>query len=118
MIELFKEPKQVTVNEVINAWRDHRFRYVRTFEYGDYDNWVTAIIDTINIPLQFAHKDEQTLQINTCLEVIWKYNSEVEREGYNNSQSITSYEGRTIAINDLAIILELPIDVVGIWKEK
>ena len=82
-IKMFEEPKVITLKEIINDMRKKDCYYIERFEYGDYDNWVTAIIINLKIPMRYIQQATEGPNINkwnVCKESTWTSLSNITKD--------------------------------------
>ena len=119
MTNYYEEPKMVKIRDILEKSTDS-FKYIEKFEYGDFDNWVTAVIDTINVPLRFMHETNENVDgvdNKVCwvsLETVYKSIRAVEESGLRNAASFTGY-GSSMKVATLSEILDKEIEVIGEW---
>ena len=120
MITMYDKPKKVTLKELIENTTDS-FKYIERFEYGDYDNFVTAIVDYINIALRYSHvRVEETEQgpvnvYSVCLESAYKSMYEVDDKGIKDTEPFFGYSSN-YSVKRIEDLLEMEMEVVGEWK--
>ena len=106
MIELFEQPKTITLREALEEMRKNcNFKYIQKFEYGDSDNVVRAVIDSFDISLRYTYKVETHITLGECYELSlktpFKYLSDVKIvEGIKED------------------ILDKEITVIGVYKDE
>ena len=108
MIELFEQPKTITLREALEEMRKNcNFKYIQKFEYGDSDNVVRAVIDSFDISLRYTYKVETHITLGECYELSlktpFKYLSDVKTDGY---------------VKNLEDILDKEITVIGVYKDE
>lgn len=122
MLTMYEKPKKIKIANVLKMI-DSKKKPVQRFEYGDYDNWVTAIINAIKVDLKYTHfKDEEQIRkVNTvslAYEYVWP--NSADAEGYYNASQHT-FTGYSDITSPLPIgmydILNTEIEIDGEWEE-
>lgn len=118
MLTIYDEPKKVKIKDILET-RNRNRKYVQKFEYGDYDNWVTAIIHDIKVSISHSRlRDDDTVSLSLCYEYVSVYKA--DDKGYLNA-SYEKFEGYGNDIklpkNKLYDVLEVEVSVQGEYIE-
>ena len=79
MIVKFEEPRLIKIKDIIESLKEGK-HYIERFQYGDYDNWVNAII--INLEVHNSTFYPNTIygpKYDVCLYNTFKHSLEDER---------------------------------------
>lgn len=119
-IEKFEEPKKITIKELVELL-DKQKHPICTFEYGDFDNYVSVAITSISIDLRFTHFCPNSIygpKWCACLRKDWKYLYELEKvsEWFQAKREDTGY-GDDHYVENLADVYDKEIEIVGIVHE-
>lgn len=128
MIELFEQPKKITLREYIEELR-HSNHYIERFEYGDFDNWNIAYIEDCNLSLKYSHFYPDTIygpRWNFSLKKEWvSLNNVITPDGKQvigdkdvviNGTTFVGYDD--YYAKDFDDLYNQEIFVIGVYKEK
>ena len=119
MIKYFDEPKKITLREF---FEDSKKKYIQIFEYGDYGNWVTAIIENIDLSLEFTKKYTKSMGIfkvgdwSISLKTTYIHLYDYVNRNYNEHNELPKFVGfnsKTIIIRNLSQLYDIEIKVNG-----
>lgn len=122
MLTMYEKPKKIKIAEVLKMISSKK-KPVQRFEYGDFDNWTTAIIDAIKIDLRYTHfKDEMKIRMVNTISLAYEYvyPSTADAEGYYNASRhpFTGYSDiNTPAPIEMKDIFNTEIEIAGEWEE-
>lgn len=121
MVTMYNEKKIITLREIIEKTSDS-FKFIQKFEYGDFDNWKVALLDSIDIPLNYFHEREEIVgdlkskYYSFTLRCLYRDVDDVNKYGFDNAKTYPAYDSAydLITIEDL---LNKKVGVVGEWKK-
>lgn len=131
-IKMFEQPKEMTIGEIINEMKKDHY-YIEKFEFGDYDNWVTAIIRNFEISMQYTNQIKAGPNANkwsVCKKSTWANLSDVTRDKIKPGQeveipnitfdSINKHEGYSsgMILDHIEDLYNITIDVIGVVKTR
>ena len=135
-IEMFEQPKKMTISEIINEMKKDHY-YIEKFEFGNYDNWVTAIIRNFKISMQYTNQIKAGPNVNkwnVCKEDSWVNLSDVTRDKIKPGQEVelsdalkenlfskdNKHEGYSLGIilDHIEDLYNVTIDVIGVVKTR
>lgn len=119
-IELFEKSKNVKLKDL---FKDRNIHYIRRFEYGDFDNWVDAVITAMDVSLNYTSYFEESEGIfeegdcSICLKQTFIPLSIVETIGLSDAYKSESFSCDLIKIKLMKDLFNYEISVIGICKE-
>lgn len=133
-IEMFEQPKEMTISEIINEIKKDHY-CIEKFEFGDYDNWVTAIIRNFEISMQYTNQIKAGPNANkwsVCKKNTWVHLSDVTRDKIKPGQEVelsdalkenlfsknNNHEGYSsgMILDHIEDLYDVTIDVIGVVK--
>lgn len=120
MLKMFKEPVKITVREYYYH-KEHKpnWHLVESFDYGDYDNHVTAILHDIKISAQTMYNTENRDVYYAYLDCYYISINNAENVGYLNASynTFVGCQGTGKDMNTIKDYLDAEITVNGIFVE-
>ena len=119
-IELFKEPKNIKLKDL---FKNRNIYYVRRFEYGDFDNWVNAVITAMDVSLNYTSYFEKSEGIfeegdcSVCLKQTFIPLSIAATNGLSDAHKSESFSCDLIKTKLMKDLFNYEISVIGTYKE-
>lgn len=120
MITMYDTPKKVKLTDLFsNSGRKY---YIQKFEYGDFDNWVTAVIYETSLVINdysFNSKAAKDGKYSAYLATTFIPIDEAEKMGRNFSNSQRKFVGcgNDLKISKLEDLTEFEVIVDGEWAK-
>lgn len=118
MIKMYDSPRKVKLSELFP--QPNEKYYIQTFEYGDFDNWVTALIYKTNLVIDDYSLNSRLVkdgEYRACLATTFIPIDEAEKMGgdfIDSNRKFVGY-GDNMKISKLEDITEAEITVNGEW---
>lgn len=118
MITMYNKPRKVKLSELFP--QSNEKYYIQKFEYGDFDNWVTALIYETHLVINDYSLNSKLVKDGkypACLATTFIPIDEVEKMGgnfINSNRKFVGY-GNDLKISKLEDITEAEITIHGEW---
>lgn len=118
MITMYDTPKKVRLTDLFPD--SGRKYYIQKFEYGDFDNWVTAVIYETSLVINDYSLNSKAVKdgkYSACLATTFIPIDEVEKMGANfiNSDRKSVGYGSNLKISKLEDLTGFEVVVDGEW---
>lgn len=118
MITMYDAPKKVKLTDLFPD--SGRKYYVKKFEYGDFDNWVTAVIYATSLVIDDYSLNSKLVKdgkYSACLATTFIPIDEAEKMGgnfINSNRKFVGY-GNDLKISKLEDLTDFEVTVDGEW---
>ena len=121
MIELFEKPRKITIKQFAENMRnDCNLKYIQRFNYGEDDNNVDAVIDSLDISLKYTYKVETHITLGECYNISvktpFKFLSNVKSKGYEQADMHCGFED--FYAKTFEDFLNMETEIIGVYKDE
>lgn len=118
-IKMFEAPKEITLKEAVELLGERKHPICK-FEYGDFDNFVEAVISSLDVSLDFTKFAPNSIygpKWCVSLKNTWKYLYEVEKAAYWRDAKRVDVGYSDHYLEHVEDIFKNKIKIIGVVEE-